>query len=161
MAREVLGLPASVVGLVDINRLSRELEAFEDYMEQAHARKGGEKLAPPRTSRLLDQLVNANQLNLLQDDDRLRLKDFLGSLKTAPTVHISFASDPSAVFTEKIVTWLRANIHPNVLVQVGLQPNIAAGCIVRTENKVFDFSLRENFNQKWQLLVDAVSGDAA
>ena len=159
MAREILQLPASVVSGVDISRLSRELEAFEEYMEQARVRqRTGKTLTPPRTSRLLDELARANQLNLLQDADRERLKLFLDSLDGAPTIHISFSADPSAAFTEKIVLWLRTNIHPHVLVQVGLQPNIAAGCIVRTPNKVFDFSLRENFNQKRQLLVDAIGG---
>ncbi|SRR6266568_7771008 len=156
MARDLLQLPPAVVSLVDINRLSRELEAFEEYMEQVQARKGGTAVTPPRTSRLLDELARANQLNLLQDADRARLKLFLDSLASAPTIHISFATDPSAAFTEKVVLWLRANINPHMLLQVGLQPNIAAGCIVRTSNKVFDFSLRENFAQKRALLVEAV-----
>ena len=73
-------------------------------------------------------------------------------------MHISFAADPSASFTEKIVAWFRENIHPNILVQIGLQPNIAAGCVVRTANKIFDFSLRENFNQSQQSLIDAIGG---
>ncbi len=157
MAREVLVLPPTIVGVIDVNRLGRELEAFEDYMEQAKARKSA-KATPPRTSRLLDELAEANQLNLLQDADRERLQAFLGALKDAPSVHISFAADPSALFTQKIVAWFRENVHPNIMVQVGLQPNIAAGCVVRTQNKVFDFSLRENFTQNQQSLINAISG---
>jgi len=157
MAREVLVLPPAIVGVIDVNRLGRELEAFEDYMEQAKARKSA-ATTPPRTSRLLDDLASANQLNLLQDVDRERLTLFLTSLKDAPSVHISFAADPSALFTQKIVAWFRTNIHPNVMVQIGLQPNIAAGCVVRTENKIFDFSLRENFTQSQQSLIDAIGG---
>jgi len=157
MAREELVLPPIIVGMIDVNRLGRELEAFEDYMAQAKARKSS-VTTPPRTSQLLDTLASANQLNLLQGIDRERLALFLQSLQDAPSVHISFAADPSASFTEKIVAWFRENIHPNVLVQIGLQPNIAAGCVVRTENKIFDFSLRENFNQSQQALIDAVGG---
>lgn len=151
-------LPASIVSTMDVGRLSRELEAFEDYIEQARARKGGTALTPPRTSRLLDELTTTNNCNLLQDSDRERLETFLKSLEAAPVVHISFAVDPSAAFTEKLVRWLRTNIDEHLLVQVGLQPNIAAGCIVRTANKVFDFSLRENFAQKRDLLIKAIEG---
>ncbi|HSX07583.1 MAG TPA: hypothetical protein VLG11_01695 [Candidatus Saccharimonadales bacterium] len=158
--RDNMQLPASIVSTIDVGRLSRELEAFEDYIEQAHARKGGAGLTPPRTSRLLEELTAANNCNLLQDGDRERLKAFLESLAEAPVVHISFAADPSAAFTEKLVRWLRMNIDPHLLVQVGLQPNIAAGCIVRTANKVFDFSLRENFMQKRDLLIKAIEGAA-
>jgi F0F1-type ATP synthase delta subunit len=32
-----------------------------------------------------------------------------------------------------------------VLVQIGLQPNLGAGCVVRTTNKYFDMSLRTKF----------------
>lgn len=152
-----LRLPASVVGTVDINRLSRELEAFEDYVRQTKARSAGQPLAPPRTSRMLDELAGLNRLNLLQDDARQQLTSFLQNLQDAPTIHISFSADPSAAFTQKIVGWLRDNIHPQLMVQVGLQPNIAAGCIVRTPNKVFDFSLRQNFTQKRQLLLEAIA----
>jgi hypothetical protein len=58
----------------------------------------------------------------------------------------------------KLVGWFRANVHPHVLVQVGLQPNIAAGCVVRTTNKVFDLSLRNHFAQNQQVLIESMKG---
>ena len=54
------------------------------------------------------------------------------------------------------MTWLRREIHPLVLMTVGLQPNIGAGCIVRTTNKYFDFSLRQDFANKRDLLQAAL-----
>jgi hypothetical protein len=71
---------------------------------------------------------------------------------------MSFASDPSAVFTVKIVIWLRTNIHPYLLLQVGLEPRIAAGCIVRTPNKQYDFSLRRHFTDQREQLINAING---
>ncbi len=53
----------------------------------------------------------------------------------------------------KLVVWLRANIHPQILVHLGLQPSIAAGCVVRTANKQFDFSLSEAFEKQRELLI--------
>ena len=97
--------------------------------------------------------------DLLQAADRAALAVFLKNLiEQAPTLHISFATDPSASFTAKIVGWLRANIHPLVLVQLGLQPSIAAGCVVRTTNKVFDLSLRDRFSQQKSVLLEALEG---
>ncbi len=55
------------------------------------------------------------------------------------------------------MTWLRQNIHPYVMVTVGVQPTIAAGCIVRSTNKYFDFSLRENFAGNRDILLNAIS----
>jgi hypothetical protein len=73
---------------------------------------------------------------------------------------MSFATDPSSAFTAKIVTWLRASIAPNVLLEVGLQPTIAAGCIVRTTNKIFDLSLRQHFADAESVLLEALEHEA-
>jgi F0F1-type ATP synthase delta subunit len=72
---------------------------------------------------------------------------------------MSFAADPSASFSAKIVGWLRANIHPLSLLEIGLQPTIAAGCIVRTTNKVFDLSLRNRFSEHTELLLKSLRSE--
>ena len=116
-------------------------------------------LALPQVSRLLNALATENHKDLMQPADRAALAVFLRDIiEHAPTLHISFATDPSAAFTAKIVGWLRANIHPLTLVQLGLQPSIAAGCVVRTTNKVFDMSLRDRFSQHMAVLLEALEG---
>jgi hypothetical protein len=128
----------------------------------APAPSAGKQPALPRVSRLLDALATDNHLNLLQPGDRKQLADFLKHTeKSAPVVHISFATDPSSAFTAKIVTWLRASIAPDVLLEVGLQPTIAAGAILRTTNKVFDLSLRERFSDSDAVLLEALEKEAA
>lgn len=155
-------LPVLIFGIVEVRRLKREIEALNEYMRQGRLREPGKQAALPRVSRLLDALATDNNRNLLQDDDRQELYDFLGSVeRDAPCVNISFASDPSSAFTAKIVTWLRTNIHPAVLLQTGLQPTIAAGCVVRTPNHVFDFSLREHFAKQNALLMQALEAGAS
>jgi F0F1-type ATP synthase delta subunit len=152
-----LTLPVLIFGIVEIRRLKRELETLEEFIHQAAIREPGKQPPLPRVSRLLEALAADNNLQLLQGDHRAQLKDFLAYAEQhAPNVHISFAIDPSSAFTAKIVTWLRANIHQHALMEVGLQPTIAAGCIVRTNNKIFDFSLRERFADAGTLLVKAL-----
>jgi hypothetical protein len=114
----------------------------------------------PKTSRLLDEFTSTNKLNLLHDKDRARALSFLISVKAkAPVLHMSFSVDPSPAFIQKLMTWLRAEIHPLVLVHVGLQPNIGAGCVVRGTNKYFDFSLRQHFKKQRSLLMEKLQGD--
>ena len=160
MAREQFILPTLVFGIVEVRRLSRELEALDEYMRQAGLREAGSKQDTlPRVSRLLDATASENQLNLLQSEDRKQLLDVLKKvLESAPVIHMSFASDPSASFLEKIVSWLRSNIHPFVLIRLGLQPSIAAGCVMRTANHSFDFSLRHRFAEERQLLLYSLEG---
>jgi F0F1-type ATP synthase delta subunit len=137
--------------------MKRELESLEEYMAQAAKREPGKQVALPRVSRLLDALATDNRLNLLQPDHRKHMRAYLlNTERHAPTIHISFATDPSSAFTAKIVTWLRASIAPNVLLEVGLQPTIAAGCVVRTTNKIFDLSLRQHFADAGNVLLESL-----
>ncbi len=154
-------LPTDIVTPADLTRLIRELTYLDDFLRQASVRKGGAAVKTPATSRNLESAVKAFSTNLLQAADRAQLLKTLDHLRlTSPQIHISFAADPSAAFTDKIVTWLRQNIHPQLLVQIGLQPSIAAGCIIRTTNKQFDFSLRRHFADNRPLLLEKIKGMA-
>lgn len=155
-------LPTQVFGVVEVRRVSRELEALNEYMRQAGLREAGTKQDTlPRVSRLLDATAAENNLNLLVPEDRKALTAELEQvLEKAPTVHMSFASDPSAAFLEKIVSWLRSNIHPFMLIRLGLQPSIAAGCVMRTANRAFDFSLRHRFTEERKLLLYSLEAES-
>jgi len=158
----MLRLPVLVFGMVEVRRLKRELEALEQFMHQAKLRQAGKQAALPRLSRLLDALAEDNHLNLLQPAHRKKLQEFLQHIEhQAPIIHISFATDPSSAITAKLVNWLRTNIDPSVLLDIGLQPTIAAGCVVRTNNKIFDLSLRERFKNARGLLLLALEGNSS
>lgn len=166
MAREANAfvLPPLVVGHADIMRLKRELESLYEYLHQAALRHTPEaELKMPKTSRVLDELIKANKLDLLKREDyELTMAQLDIIEQKAPRIHVSFSSDPSSAFIVKIVEWLRANIHPGVLVQVGLQPTLAAGCVVRTTNKQFDLSLKKHFEKARPMLVQKLQeGKAA
>lgn len=148
-------LPVGIVSPTDIARLAREIDVIDNFFREQAIRAAGEPVAMPRLSKLMDQLASDNQLNILVEADRAKILLLLQNLhQRAPTMHISFSVDPPGPYVQKIVAWLRANIHQHVLVTVGLQPNIGAGCIVRTTNKLFDFSLREFFAEKRPFFID-------
>lgn len=150
-----LVLPPLVVGIADIMRLRRELDALYEYLHQAALREiPADRLKLPKTSRILDELALANKINLLDRDQFERVAIELERIQeTAPQIHISFSTDPSSAFVGRIVDWLRQNVHPGLLVQVGLQPTLAAGCLVRTTNKQFDLSLKQHFKAARPMLV--------
>ncbi len=150
-----LKLPLMAIGRVDVSRLLRESEAVDQFMTQSAIRQPGTSVKMPKTSRLLDEMVESNKLNLLVAEDRHRIISFLKATHTkAPVLHFSFGADPSPLFTQKLITWLRINIHPAVLVQMGLQPGLGVGCVLRSTNKYFDLSLRQKFADNRQLLID-------
>lgn len=158
----ILTLPIMAVGRIDIGRLLREVDAVHEFMEQSALRLAGTQPNLPKNSRLFEELVAQNKLNMLVADDRDRLRAFLESVRAkAPVLHVSFSADPSPRFLQSFMTYLRSEIHPLVLLQVGLQPNIGAGCVVRTNNKYFDFSLRERFKARHEVLINTLRGVAA
>jgi len=155
----ILTLPINVTGRMDVGRLVREVEALDNFLEQASVRKPGTPMQMPKTSKLLDEMIEHNKVNALVEDDRRRLLQFLITVRAkAPILHMSFSSDPPPMFTQKLVAWLRDNVHPLVLLQVGLQPNIGAGCVVRTTNKYFDLSLKQHFAKQHPLLMAKIRG---
>jgi hypothetical protein len=158
-ADNFLSLPLGVVSRVDLGRLLREVEILDDFFKQSAIREPGTSVQAPKTSRMLDDMLASNKVNILLEEDRNRLLSFLMTVKKqAPTLHMSFNADPSPLFIQRLMKYLREEIHPLVLVQVGLQPNIGAGCILRTTNKYFDFSLREHFKQQRHILIEHMRG---
>lgn len=160
MAHDKYELPLSIVSQGDASRVRREIHDLDDYIKQTKLRQPGSPLQRlPKTSKSLNDFANVNKLNLLLEKDRLTAIAFLEDLaEQAPLVHISFAVDPSASFTAKITKWFRDNINPLILVNIGLEPTIAAGCTVRTDNHFHDFSLRQHFDHQRPLLINKLRG---
>lgn len=129
------------------------MEDLDEFFTQA-ALKATNAKTVPQASLQLSAIAQENGLNLLQKEDRLAVGQFLKrDMSKAPIVHASFATDPRPDFLMKLAAWFRNEAHPHVLLQIGLQPNIAAGCIIRTSNKYFDFSFQEHFkNSKLKLI---------
>ncbi len=151
-------LPVQVAGMVDIGRLIRELQQIDNVVLQLTLKANGGEVKMPKTSRLMDQTTQLNHLNLLEQTHRDALKGFLENVReNSPIIHMSFSADPPANFIEKIMGWLRREIHPQLLLTVGVQPTIGAGTIVRTANKQFDFSLRTDIENKRSMLLEKIS----
>jgi hypothetical protein len=143
-----------IYGVPDMGKLAAELEEIDNFLYQANLRKPGTSLAPPRTTKILERLFELNKQSILDEKQRKNMLNILHKLHDhAPTVHISFAVEPSPVFMEKIVTWFRLNIHPYLMVNTGLQPSVVVGCTLRTSNKIFDMSLRNRFLMSKQILM--------
>lgn len=154
-----LELPASVVTVVDLGRLQRELTAIDEFNLQNSIRDAGKQPRLPKVSHSLEELASQNNFNLLISIECKKLIEQLERLsKQAPVIHISFASEPSSTFLSKIIDWFRNEIHPHTVLHIGLQPNLAAGCVVRTTNKYFDFSLRKHFENNQETLIKSLVG---
>ena len=88
-AAKVSQLPVLAVGPGDLSRLIRELEAVDETLRERTLRKGKGEAKLLKTSQLMDQLVEANKLDLLQAADREQLTAFLTDVQQrAPVLHM-------------------------------------------------------------------------
>lgn len=138
-----LELPEMVVTKADVTRLIRELEEYSDAVYQAELR-GGQNASTQYLSPGAQLLVQHHGALFQTSQARRAFIDELRTFqKTAVQVHVSFASQPSPSVVQRITAWFRRNTQENVVLQIGVDPSIIAGCVVRTTNKVFRFSLAE------------------
>lgn len=158
-ASKNLLLPLVVTTKTDLLRLVQELKSLQNFLHQAAIRKTAvDKL--PAISNMLIKTAEVNKLNLADRNDCDYLVSSLDNIKNqAPVVAVSFAADPQPRFLGRIVEWFRQEAHPYTLLQVGLQPTIAGGCIVRTRSKYFDLSLRQYLNRQQDQLIEKIRGE--
>ena len=161
MAHKQLALPMAITSPLEIGRLINELTELDEALLQLELRDAGQTVKMPKTTHLLDKLAEANKMNLLQAAERAELLKFLNLIHAkAPVLKMSFSVDPAPAFLERLVTWLRREIHPQILITVGLQPSLGVGCLVYGNSKVFDFSLKQTFIKQRQLLLKRLAASA-
>ena len=154
-----LKLPSALIGKAHLARLIRELEDVENDLENQKAKHVGQdgelKFHTPTMSRALSDCLELNSVDVLNGQQRMNFKKQLGLIKDkAPVMHFTFASDPDGESLQRLVDWVRTEIHPGALISVGLQPALIGGVYLRTPNHVHDFSLRSLLHDKRSLIVD-------
>ena len=150
-----LKLTDSIASKADVTRLYRELDLYCTQEIQNKIRQ--DKNQTTVVSDQLKEFALQNSIDLSNKTDCDLLLNALSIFKDKLiVVHISFPVEPSLNCVHKLVVWFRQNIDPNIVVQVGLQPSIAAGIIVRTPSKQFDFSLRRHLYEQSNKLQEAL-----
>lgn len=161
MALKTSKLPLSIISKTDLVRMQRELSKLDDFFVSAAARKSGTGMQAPRLTHALESLARENGINLLEAQQRKNFSAELESIVDAsPLLHLSFASEPSPKALEVVIAWFRDNIHPQALLQIGIQPTIAAGCVLRTPNQIFDMSVSSNLKNQEAYLAKLIDGAA-
>jgi hypothetical protein len=150
-------LPPALIGRADLARLVREIENIDAELEaqRARARSTGETgYHLPMSSQGLSDFLELNEVDIADDQTRMKLKEGMRRLKDhAPVMHLTFAVDADPEFLGKLVAWLRQEIHPQALISVGLQPSLVGGVYVRTPNHIHDYSIRSLLATKRDIMV--------
>jgi F0F1-type ATP synthase delta subunit len=150
-------LPAAVVSRRDLARLVNEAEHIDDELTAAEvrARKTKQVAETPAFSGQFTDFLSDNKLDFAESKVRTDIIKELRVLKTkAPVVHTTFAVPADIESLQTLAAWFRKSVHPQVLLEIGLQPALVAGVYVRTPNHIHDMSLRSALAGKREVLVN-------
>lgn len=148
-------LPSALIGRADLARLVREVEAVDGELETQKVKAKGEvSYHMPTMSQSLSDFIDLNKLDLSDDHSRVLIKKQLQKLKDkAPVMHMTFATSADPEALQKLVEWVRDQLHPQALISVGLQPSLVGGVYLRTPNHVYDFSMRTRLQGKRDIVI--------
>lgn len=144
-------LPSSIVSKADISRLVREFEALDSTLttKKVKNKVGVENGDIPAISPQLQAFFDANPLDLEDTGVRSAYVKQLRLLKDKVRVmNMTFAviTDPQSL--EELTVWLRQSVHPQTVIEAHLQPALVAGVYLRSQNHVFDLSVRNALKAK-------------
>jgi F0F1-type ATP synthase delta subunit len=138
-------LPASVVSRRDVMRLVSEFEKIDDQLtsDSVRAKVSAKKHEKPVLSEQVSDFITQNKLDLSDARKRSALIKQLRILKEdVPVFHMTFATVADSESLQRLTKWIRTSVHPQAVIEVGIQPGLVAGVYLRTPNRVHDFSLR-------------------
>lgn len=144
MAKTSFELPAEVYSIDQVLFCAEELERLAaDLARQRRASsktKAGELIISPETESLLKLLPAAHQ------NDEAALETLRSQLETVaaqwPAIHLVMAVPASRKLKHELVTWVRSEISPQILVEFSADPEIAGGIVIRTKSHIIDCSFR-------------------
>jgi len=144
-------LPSTIISKVDVSRLVREFEAVDNAMTAKTVRQkaGASGDEAPAMTPQLAAFLDENPVDLENTSARTAYVKQLRLLKNNVRVmNMTFAvvADPESL--QQLSAWLRNSVHPQTVIDVHLQPALVAGVYLRSQNHVFDFSVRNALNEK-------------
>lgn len=137
-------LPMSVVTKSDLSRLVSELEQIDNELTTAEVRTkvGTPQGSQPTMSPVLAEFLADNKLELGAGKRQAVIEQVRHLKDSAPVLHMTFAVPADGESLRQLAQWVRTSLHPQTLIEPGLQPGLVAGVYLRTPNHVRDLSLR-------------------
>ncbi|MDX1535334.1 MAG: F0F1 ATP synthase subunit delta [Candidatus Spechtbacterales bacterium] len=116
-----------------------------------------EKIKEPLRSYLIG-LSETDEISATLIDNFLEV--LIETKENAPRFHVVFADYPEREIRTKITSWFRNNIHPRALISFRYDSLLVGGLVVRSRNKIFDFSFRNKLQNSKLKPVDILENVA-
>ncbi len=134
-------LPSSIYSPDHLRFCIDELKAYADALDQRQ--RGSNAVVPELSVESTDLFVEIKGADSSRADVvNALVSEMEHHLAAAPSVSLTLAATAPHTMKRELVSWLRKNTSPEVMVEFLVSPDIGGGMIMRTTNKVFDWSFR-------------------
>lgn len=124
----------------DVLKAAREIEQLRDRLIADRVRGKKSDIEP---SEGISALMEANKVETVTPETLDELKKKIEfKVDRLPMLRFIFSDEPDSEFMARLVTWLRVEVHPAVLVMYSVQQQIAGGYILTTDHRRYDHSWR-------------------
>lgn len=144
-----LKLPSSIDSPQALEAVRYDIEQLRAWLtDNAIRAKAGSKPAaePPRTPQTDEVLTT---YFAAKTPTVVKLTELLSELRSIKpmTVHVTLTTLPGRSLRQQLVEWFRSNCREDVLVSFTADRTIGGGIIIRTPNRMFDYSFRARLNE--------------
>lgn len=135
-------LPPAVYSPSLVESVAYDIQYYLDWFRQNQIRKkvGAKPKDEPthaaETALVIEAWLGGKPATL---ESLQALLEYLRTIDL-PEVHIMLAALPNRTQREALVTWFRTNVSPHLLLSFVADRNLGGGLVVRTPNRVFDFT---------------------
>jgi hypothetical protein len=142
---KTFALPAAIYSPQLLESVIYDLQVYVDWIRQneIRTRVGTHLKDEPNHSDETVLVIEAWQKGEAPTIDSIQaLITHLRNLKL-PQVHITLAALPNHAQRQTLVEWFRSNATQQLLVSFVADRNMGGGVVIRTPNRVFDYSWRQ------------------
>jgi hypothetical protein len=139
-------LPSAVYSPQLLEAVVHDIETYlEWYREAKVQKKVGAKSTVAEPSHSAETEVVIKEWLGGKDATVESIEELVDTLKNLnmPEVHVMLAALPNRAQRETIIDWLRNNTTPHLLVSFVADRNLGGGLVLRTPNRVFDFTWKQ------------------
>jgi hypothetical protein len=138
-------LPGAVYSPQLLESVTFDIEHYLDWYRQTKIQKkvGAKSSDEPTHSAETALVIEAWLAGKSPTVESLEeLIKYLRALKL-PEVHVMLAALPNRAQREELVNWFRTNTTPHLLLSFVADRNLGGGVVVRTPNRVFDYTWKQ------------------
>lgn len=141
-------LPETIYSVAQLEAYVFELNSYIAWLDAQHVKQkvgvksgGGE---PTLSQELVDLVMSQSGGSATSIEQLNTVKAvFSQCLERSPRVTVTLAAIPGPAVKKKLVSWFRHEGGENILIDFTANRNLLGGIMVRTKNRIFDYSFRK------------------